>query len=91
MWESIGADQSTNRMQVPGGWIVQKFIGMNVASVFVEDQTHVWEGIFNWEKVSEVQTTYRMNVYGGWLVRTGFLDHSVAMTFVPDKLHVWDV
>jgi hypothetical protein len=39
-WESI--DDHTDRMKVPGGWIVRLVGDTGVAMCFVQDVHHVW-------------------------------------------------
>lgn len=45
MWKRI--DDTTNRMKVPGGWIVSTFVAVghscSIHSVFVPDPQHTWE------------------------------------------------
>jgi len=45
MWESI--DRHTDRMKVPGGWIVRSLKvygeGCSIHQVFIEDKNHTWK------------------------------------------------
>lgn len=43
-WERI--DRHTDRLKVPGGWIVRSRIiyeGCSVHHIFIEDQKHTWK------------------------------------------------
>lgn len=44
MWEAI--DKHSERLKVPGGWIVRSWISYNGSSVhqiFIADVNHAWE------------------------------------------------
>lgn len=44
-WESI--DAQTERLRVPGGWIVRTsvftYFGVAVHQIFIADNEHIWE------------------------------------------------
>ena len=39
-WENI--DEDTDRLKVPGGWIVRSWVMRSVHQVFISDPGHTW-------------------------------------------------